>query len=681
MPGKENSVRPPRRSQWVGYGALFLVILLGAVYSLAVFGTIQDQALGENLEANLVQAETASRFIAEQQDGLLNLLGVIASRDRLRRALAQKNSADLTSFLQPALALGPQINSAFLVEPGGGYLARVPPEDPGVQLPPVGNLPSTPWVSGMEPGRCGPVGPCLVLSVPVLGPEGRITAHLGVTQAPAFWKNFFSQLAARPGRTYFLFDQGGQVVATGLAKAELPAGALEELAAQVRRRLSKDQGHWAGVSRLPGGGDQVFTAVAAVPGSGWSVVVMHDYQTAMASNRAMFRSIFLFLALLLCCLIFLGGLLFTRYRAQERRLVSIKGEARHLEALVAERTADLEVSTQRYLSLVQDLPDVVFELDQDGRYTFVSRAVEGVLGYQPGEMLGRAQREFVLPQDRPKYDQQKARTEQDEPMSILALRHQTADGRVRWLSIHSRGLSDARGRSLGRRGVARDVTQQVLAEQRVRELSGQLINAQEEERKRLALDLHDEMGQSLSALKIGLQTLARNHAAVRPELDRLIRLTQEVMDRSRSLAYRLRPAILDNFGLTAALADLCESLSEDEVLAVTTHLEKIDDRLLGPAVKTTLFRFVQEALTNVIKHSQSARAEVRLNSRDGLIRAEVRDFGRGFDVEQILEQGGGRRLGLLGMHERLNLVGGRLTIKTSTQGTVLVAEVHPGGQA
>ena len=681
MSGKEILGGSARRSQWVGYGALLAVIFLGAVYSLAVFGTIQDQALSENLEANLVQAETASRFIGEQQEGLLNLLGVIASRDRLRRSLARKNIEELASFLQPLLALGPQINSAFLAGPEGRYLVRVPPAGEDAKLPLMGALPPAPWVSGLEPGRCGLVGPCLVLSVPVVSLDGNMSAHLGVTQPPAFWKNFFSQMAARPGRTYFLFDQKGRLVAAGLAKAEMPAADLEEMAAQVRQRLNKKLGHWSGVFRLPGGEDQVFAAVASVPASGWSVVVMHDYQTAMAPNRAMFRSIFLFLALLLCCLIFLGGLLFTRYRAQERRLVSIKGEARHLEALVAERTADLEVSTQRYLSLVQDLPDVVFELDQDGRYTFVSRAVEGVLGYQPGEMLGHTQREFVLPQDRPKYDQQKARTENDEPMSILALRHQTADGRVRWLSLHSRGLSDARGRGLGRRGVARDVTQQVLAERRVRELSGQLINAQEEERKRLALDLHDEMGQLLSALKIGLQTLARNHEQVRPDLDRLIRLTQEVMDRSRSLAYRLRPAILDNFGLTAALTDLCESLSEDGVLAVTTHLDKIDDRALGPAVKTTLFRFVQEALTNVIKHSQSAKAEVSLSSRDGLIRAEVRDFGRGFDVEQILEQGGGSRLGLLGMHERLNLVGGRLTIKTSTQGTVLVAEVHSGGQA
>ncbi|BEQ13630.1 PAS domain S-box protein [Desulfoferula mesophila] len=681
MPGREHKTRPPRRSQWVGYGALFLTILLGAIYSLAVFSTIRDQATEENKDATLVQAETATRFIAEQQDGLLNLLGVIASRDRLRQAVSAGDQVELDSFLQPVLALDTQISSVFLADTQGRYLTRVPKLGGDRELPPVGLLPPTPWVSGMEPSRCGTLEPCLIISVPVRGLDGEIAAYLGVTQPPVFWKNFFRQMAARPGRTYFLFDQDGRAVAAGLAKAELPAGALEDMASLVRRHLGPKERHWVGVVRLPGNGEQVFAAGASVPASGWSVVVIHDYQTAMAPNRAMFRSIFLFLALLLCCLVFLGGLLFTRYRAQERRLVSIRGEARHLEALVAERTADLELSTQRYLSLVQDLPDVVFELDQDGRFTFVSRAVERVLGLRPEEMLGQVHREFVLPQDRPKYDQQRALTEHDGLMNILALRHQTADGRVRWLSIHSRGLNDARGRSLGRRGVARDVTQQVLAEQRVRELSGQLINAQEEERKRLALDLHDEMGQLLSALKIGLQTLARNHEEARPDLDRLIRLTQEVMDRSRSLAYRLRPAILDNFGLTAALTDLCESLSEDGALEVITHLEKIDDRALGPAMKTTLFRFVQEALTNVIKHSQSAKAEVSLNSRDGLIRAEVRDFGRGFDVEKILEQGGGSRLGLLGMHERLNLVGGRLTIKTSTQGTVLVAEVHPGGQA
>jgi PAS domain S-box-containing protein len=670
-----------RRTLWTGFGILLLVILLVAGYSLAVFDTIRRQAVAENREANLAQAETAARFIAEQQDAMLGLLGVIASRGSLQQTLQERQRNHLQAFLQPLLAMGTQVSSAFLIDPAGRYLERLPPAPAGQPFLPGSPLPPQPWVSGMEPGRCGADDPCVVLAVPIPAQGGKLLGHLGVTQPAAYWREFFARLSARPGRTFFLFDQADNLVAAGLDRAEFSASALTASAQEVRRRLPAEEGHWAGMTRLSNGNERAFAAAAPIPHSGWAVVVIHDYDAAMTPTRALFRSIFLFLGLLFCCLLFLGAILFTRYRAQEHRLVSLDDEARQLEALVQERTADLEVSTQRYLGLVQDLPDIVYELDQSERFTFVSRAVAGVLGYEPEKMLGCTHREFILPEDRSKYDELKAGTEHGQLMSILALRHRAADGEARWLSIHSRGIMDARGRYLGRRGVARDVTQQVLAEQQVHELSGQLIITQEEERKRLALDLHDEMGQLLSALKIGLQTLARTRAADRPDLDRLIRLTQELMDRSRSLAYRLRPAILDNFGLIAALEDLCESLSEDGVLAVEHHLDGVDDRALGPAVKTTLFRFVQEALTNVVKHAASPRAEVRLIAPGKQVRVEVRDFGRGFEVEKVLEQGGGRSLGLLGMQERLHLVGGRLSIKSSSQGTRLVAEVPLGGRA
>ena len=185
----------------------------------------------------------------------------------------------------------------------------------------------------------------------------------------------------------------------------------------------------------------------------------------------------------------------------------------------------------------------------------------------------------------------------------MAIRFQPKLGPLRWLSIHSRGVTDAKGRLMGRRGVARDVTQQVLAEKQVHELSGKLINAQEEERKRLALDLHDELGQLLSALKIGLQTLSKDTPPDHMrELDRLTRLSQTIMDRVRSLAYNLRPAILDNFGLVAAVQDLCDSLDESGLLHVKCRLEDMEAKL-PVEFKLPLFRCVQEALHNVIKHS------------------------------------------------------------------------------
>jgi signal transduction histidine kinase len=250
---------------------------------------------------------------------------------------------------------------------------------------------------------------------------------------------------------------------------------------------------------------------------------------------------------------------------------------------------------------------------------------------------------------------------------------------VRWLSINSRVVHDKLGQVTGRRGVARDVTEQVRADKKIHELSGLLINAQEEERKRLALDLHDEMGQVLSALKIGLQSLAQSRSDdERQEYDRLIRLTQKIVDRSRALAYNLRPAILDNFGLNAALADLCDSMNDSGILQIKTDLQDIEEKDLSPDVKTALFRFVQESLTNVTRHSGVREAQVGMTQSDRIVEVTVSDQGRGFDAATALN-GPGRSLGLLGMRERMSLVGGELLVRSSPGNTILTARAPTGG--
>ncbi|CAO0824013.1 hypothetical protein DFAR_4010014 [Desulfarculales bacterium] len=321
-------------------------------------------------------------------------------------------------------------------------------------------------------------------------------------------------------------------------------------------------------------------------------------------------------------------------------------------------------------------------MDARGKLTFVSSASQGVLGYRPEEMVGHPRREYVLPEDRHKFDDERARAEQGEQLSNLEIRHLSKDGRVRWLAIHSRGIFDATGNVIGRRGVARDISQQMLTECRVRELSHRLIKAQEKERKRVALDLHDELGQLLSALKIGLQSLAQQQGGeASGEFERLIRLSQKIMDRIRALAYHLRPAILDNFGLVAALEDLCESLAESGLIQVECQMQQFDEKAFNSEEKTALFRFVQEALTNAVKHSQSQQVQVMLSDEQGLLKVMVRDFGRGFNVEQALGGGlGDKHLGLLGMEERMRLIGGHLIIDSSSEGTTLTAKVPLGGR-
>ena len=674
-----NKELAPWRSLFTAFGAFLLLILLGSVYSLGVLYTLRGQASRENLAANLAQAESAAGFIADHQESLLNLLALIASRHSLQQALAAGDHQALLGFLQPLTDMGRQVAAAWLADPAGRLLVCLPVgcapairdvEDPADR--------ADGHISGVHPSQVGE--PLITIRTTVVAPGGEPLAILGILQPTAYWEGFLRRLTARPGRSFFLFDQHGQVVATAVEKANEPVQALTALAEGLLNFAGQEPR-----ALITGGGPEgprVFAAAAPVSGTGWTVVVLHEYEAATASTRALFGNLVLLLGLLLLSVFFIGGLLYQRYRAQQRLLWNLDEQANHLETQVRSRTADLEATTARYRDLVEDLPDVVYELDQEDCFTFVSRAVEQVLGYRPDQMLGKRHRDFVLGPDQAKYDESKAGLAPGQSMSILALRHRAAGGGHRWLSVDSRGVFDKQGRFLGRRGVAYDVTSLILAERRIHELSGQLINAQEEERRRLALDLHDETGQVLSALKIGIQALLRAHPAAADQIDHLIRLTQKAMDRTRALAYNLRPAILDSFGLVAALEDLCDSLTDSGMLKVDYSLEEVDESRFFPNVKTTLFRFVQEALTNVAKHSGSDRAEVKLTSSGQRVVVEVRDFGRGFNANAALDPAAaGKRLGLLGMRERLNLIGGRLGIQSKPGDTVLRAEVDLGDKA
>ncbi|MBI4878690.1 MAG: PAS domain S-box protein [Planctomycetes bacterium] len=669
---------PSRGTLFAAVGALSVLIVLGVAYSLVVFRTLRTQATRETLAADRVQAESASRFIADHQEGLVSLLEVIASRPSLRAALPSRDEATLHPFLQPLSDLGRQVAVAWLADLDGTLLAILPAgatlAGPAVSPPAADRRISDLLGSGGE-GR-------IRISVPVVVDDGSPRAVLGIDQPAAFWEEFLQRLISRPGRSYFLFDREGGLVAAALAGASLPAEILASLARGLLSAEAAAQGSRALITATADGGVRAFGAAAPVPDAGWTVVVLHEYEAAMAPARTLFRSLLLFLSLLLLSVFLLSLLLYQRYRTQQRLLWQLDQQARSLETEVRARTADLAATSARYRDLVEDLPDIVYELDEAGRFTFVSRTVEAVLGFPPADLLGKTHREFVGAEDRERFDSFRTGLTEGQPMSILALRYATASGGRRWLSVHSRGLFDAQGRLRGRRGVARDVTQQVLAEKRIHELSGKLINAQEEERKRLALDLHDETGQLLSALKLGLQALARSRPEAAAELERQIQLTQQAMDRTRTLAYNLRPAILDNFGLVPALEDLCDTLADSGRLKVDYSLQEVDESLLLPNVRTTLFRFVQEALTNVVRHSGSGRAEVRLVSGEAQVLVEVRDFGGGFDVGQALDPASDpRRLGLVGMRERLNLVSGRLSIESSPGLTVLKAEVDLGGAA
>jgi len=211
-----------------------------------------------------------------------------------------------------------------------------------------------------------------------------------------------------------------------------------------------------------------------------------------------------------------------------------------------------------------------------------------------------------------------------------------------------------------------------LSERVARDTVRRVVTAQEEERRRLALELHDETGQALTSILLGLKAIGgakSKEDAVRAEADVRVLVVQALQD-VRALAVELRPSALDDFGLGPAVERLAHTFAERSGIETTveTHL----DARLPPELETTLYRVVQEALANVVKHAAAEHVSIVIAQRGATVGATVDDDGSGFDAERVRAEA----LGLTGMRERLALVGGTLEIESSPgRGTTVAAQV------
>jgi two-component system, NarL family, sensor histidine kinase DevS len=220
----------------------------------------------------------------------------------------------------------------------------------------------------------------------------------------------------------------------------------------------------------------------------------------------------------------------------------------------------------------------------------------------------------------------------------------------------------------GRRAaVAVDLSQRVA-----RTTVQRIVSGQEQERRRLSRELHDETGQALTSILLGLKALedVRESDRFGEALTELRELVTVTLQDVRRLAVELRPKALDDFGLAPALERLTTTFAEQT--GIETQLEaRLPDERLPSDVETVLYRVVQEALTNIVKHARAQRVSIVLQTKPGKLAAVIEDDGRGFSVGQ--ETGDG--FGLIGMRERVSLVGGRLDLESSSSGTTIVVEV------
>ena len=212
-----------------------------------------------------------------------------------------------------------------------------------------------------------------------------------------------------------------------------------------------------------------------------------------------------------------------------------------------------------------------------------------------------------------------------------------------------------------------------LSEQVSRDAVRRAVEAQELERARLARELHDETGQALTSILLGLKPLeqAAESAEAREAVASVRELVVSTLQDVRRLAVELRPTALDDFGLVPAVERLADTFREQSGLDVDLEAQLGEERLPSEA-ETTLYRVIQEALTNIVKHAAASRVSILLQRKRGAVVAVVEDDGAGFDPASTRDDA----LGLAGMRERVALAGGRLQVESSSgAGTTLVAEV------
>jgi PAS domain S-box-containing protein len=261
-----------------------------------------------------------------------------------------------------------------------------------------------------------------------------------------------------------------------------------------------------------------------------------------------------------------------------------------------------------------------------------------------------------------------------------------ADGTVGYISVRFFIVKDSHGRTVRTYGVNQDITESKRAEKALREseeqlrsLSSRLLEAQEEERRRLASELHDTIGQTLAACKFWVEMVLKlrdegNAGAALNHLEKFVPILQRSIEETRCIYMGLRPSMLDSIGLLATLEWQRREFME---LYPNRHIEleiSIAEEEIPESLKVNIFRIVQEALNNVAKHSKAEWVDVSLSKNSGGIELVVSDDGVGMDLELILHTSATRSLGITGMRERAELTGGGFSIEAAPgEGTTVRA--------
>jgi len=378
---------------------------------------------------------------------------------------------------------------------------------------------------------------------------------------------------------------------------------------------------------------------------------------------------------------------------------------RELEQRVVERTRELELKAialqqinidlaqknQELDAIVHTAPDIIFSRQSDGARDYISGRFYEYTGAAPDSAVGLGWLEYMHVDDRERSLEHWLSCAQSGQDYESEYRLRGVDGNYRWFRARAVPLRDPNGVILKWYGTCSDIHDSKVLEQSIRDnaielermvdirtaelrrLSSRLMTLQDEERRRIAREIHDGLGQELAAAKMILDGILSKDTS--PTMRQAAADASELVDRAikqvRTISHLLHPPLLDEVGLVSALRWYLEGLSERSGIEIHLEVDPLDLGRLKPDLETAIFRIIQEALTNMFRHSGAHNGEVSLREKEGQIVVTVRDDGKGIEEQVVQLRPESVGVGIGGMRQRVNELGGRLRLANAHPGTIV----------